>query len=223
MFDGLPHPPRRRPIGQLIKSLISSRTRDAVSLTAFHALRDRFGVAAAIAAAEPDEVARIIAPVTFPEVKAERLIAALRIIAKDDPALRLDNLASLSTSDALAWLELLPGVGRKTSASVLNFSTLDRPVLVVDTHVVRVLARLGLTSRDATVASECVTATWTGATAADFRDLHVALKKLGQTVCRWDAPQCGDCPLAYLCATATTPSKAVAAPLWTRTLTARMG
>lgn len=222
-FDGLPHPPRRRPVGQLIKSLISSRTRDAVSLAAFHALRDRFGVAAAIAAAEPEEVAKVIAPVTFFDVKAERLVAALRMIANDDPTLRLNHLAALSTTDALVWLERLPGVGRKTAASVLNFSTMDRPVLVVDSHVVRVLARLGLTSRDAAAASERVSATWVFATAADFRDLHVALKKLGQQVCRWDVPQCRACPLESSCATATVPAKTVALPLWTKTLTARMG
>ena len=45
--------------------------------------------------------------------------------------------------DAIAWLERLPGVGRKTAACVLLFS-FDRPELPVDTHVYRVSSRLEL-------------------------------------------------------------------------------
>ena len=45
---------------------------------------------------------------------------------------------------ARAWLQRLPGIGPKTSAAVLSFSTLRRPTLPVDSHRHRVAARTGL-------------------------------------------------------------------------------
>lgn len=195
-------PPRRTPVGQLVKSLISSRTRDEVSLAAYAALGERFGSAVAIAAASPSAIEEVIATVQFPDVKAERLVTALRAIKVELGGFQLEFLGGWPLPDALGWLERLPGVGRKTSASVMNFSTIARPVMVVDTHITRVLTRLGLGRPDATALSEQVTAAMPGWSADDFLTFHVQLKRLGQTVCRWDLPQCEACPLAGECDTA---------------------
>ena len=197
-----PVPPRRTPVSQLIKSLISSRTRDAVSLAAHRGLSRRFGSAAAIAAASPHEVEAVIATVTFADVKAERLVAALARVGAERPDFDLAFLGAMTMADALAWLERLPGVGRKTSASVLNFSTLSRPIMVVDAHVLRVLARLGLPVTTAEGASIAVTDAMPDWSAETFRAFHARLKRLGQTLCRWDAPHCAACPLAPACTTA---------------------
>ena len=195
-------PPRRTPVGQLVKSLISSRTRDEVSLAAHAALGERFASAAGIARASPGAVEEVIAAVTFPDVKAERLIAALRAVEAEIGDFRLEFLRGWPMQDALCWLERLPGVGRKTSAAVMNFSAIARPVMVVDTHIARVLARLGLGRPDAKALSERVTAAMPGLGADDFLTFHIQLKRLGQTVCRWDAPRCEACPLAAACDTA---------------------
>ena len=53
LLDGITVLPRRKPIGQLVKSLISGRTKDAVSLAAYRKLGQRFGSAAALGAAAP--------------------------------------------------------------------------------------------------------------------------------------------------------------------------
>jgi endonuclease III len=192
---------RRAPIGQLVKSLISSRTRDEVSLAALHRLKARFGSAAGIAAASVAAVEQAIAAVTFADVKAPRLVESLKRIGGEHPDFRLDHLGPLPIATALAELEQLPGVGRKTAASVLNFSTLRRPVLVVDTHVARVLGRLGLAG-DAVRISETVTAAMAAWPADRFVAFHVVLKRLGQSVCRWDRPHCRRCPLESLCCSA---------------------
>ena len=193
--------PRRRPIGQLVKSLISSRTRDAVSLAAYRDLRTRFGSAAGIAAAAPPAVEETIAAVTFADVKAARLIDTLRRIGATHGGYTLDHLGGMPIADALGELESLPGVGRKTAASVLNFSTLRRPVLVVDTHIARVLNRLGVAG-DARKLSEIVTAALPHWPADTFVSFHERLKRLGQVVCRWDVPDCRRCPLVSACDTA---------------------
>lgn len=196
---------RRTPVGQLVKSLISARTRDAVSIAAYRRLGARYGSAEALARAEPAAVEAVIADVTFAADKAERLVAALRAVEAEDGGFALDHLAVRPLAEALAWLERLPGVARKVAASTLNASTLARPVMIVDAHVLRVLARAGAVrpGADGRAGSEAVTRAmggrWSG---DDFLRFHIALKRLGQQMCRWDAPDCAACPLAGACRTA---------------------
>jgi endonuclease-3 len=80
--------------------------------------------------------------------------------------------------------------------------------MIVDTHVLRVLRRLGAVrpTADYLTGSETVTAAaahWTG---DDFLAFHIALKWLGQDVCRWDVPVCGICPMVADCPTARMPA-----------------
>lgn len=195
---------RRTPLGQLVKSLISGRTRDAVSLGAYRRLGMRYGSAARLAAADPAEVAEVIAEVTFPDVKAAHLVAALRRIRRERGGFDLTVLARWPVADALAWLETLPGVAGKVAASTLNASTLDRPVMIVDTHVLRILVRLGFVPAGTGFGSASLAVTaamhrWSG---GEFLEFHMLAKRLGQTVCRFDAPLCGACPLAETCPSA---------------------
>lgn len=194
---------RRTPAGQLVKSLISGRTRDAVSLAAYRQLGACYGSLARLAAADHRVVAHTIAAVTFPEAKAAHLVQTLRAIAREEIDFRLDFLGNWPVGDALVWLERLPGVAGKVAASTLNASTLNRPVMIVDTHVLRVLVRLGFVDRrcDFGEASRAVTAaapSWSG---DDFLEFHILMKRLGQTVCRHDVPLCEACPLAADCPT----------------------
>ncbi|WP_212741942.1 MULTISPECIES: endonuclease III [unclassified Sphingomonas] len=193
--------PRRAPIGALVKSMISGRTRDAVSLAAYDRLAAAFGTPARLLAAGPAEVLRCIGAVTHAEDKARYLIGALGRIAAERRGFDLRFLGELPLDDALAWLERLPGVGRKVAAATLNASTLDRPVLIVDGHVLRVLRRTGFVRRSAEgrAASEAVTRAMPEWRGGDFLDFHIATKKLGQTLCRFDAADCARCPLRTDC------------------------
>ena len=55
----------------------------------------------------------------------------------------LDFLGDHPVEQGLRWLEEIYGVGRKIAAATLNFSTLRKRAMVVDTHVLRVLRRFG--------------------------------------------------------------------------------
>lgn len=198
---GVPPLPQRKPIGALVKSMISGRTRDAVSLAAYDRLVAAYPTPGRIVLAGADSVAALIGEVTFAEDKAGYVVEALRRIAGERRSFDLSFLGAMPLAQALAWLERLPGVARKVAAATLNGSTLDRPVLIVDSHVLRVLQRLGFVAphAEAWMASETVTAAMPEWRGADFLDFHVATKRLGQLICHRDAPECSRCPLARDC------------------------
>ena len=197
--------PVRTPIGQLVKSSISGRTRDEVSLGAYHRLVEAYPAWSDIARATTADIEAVIGDVTFPDVKARHLRAALRAIAATHPDFDLTFLGAQGVASALEWLERLPGVGRKVSASTLNFSTLRMPAFVVDTHILRILRRFGFVrSKADTRATYDATMTmlydWS---AADLAGLHMVMKRLGQDICRADYACCRDCPISRRCHAAT--------------------
>ena len=193
---------RHDPTSQWVKASISGRTRDAVSQAAYERLRRAFPSWDLIADADPEAVARLIHDVTWPMDKAGHLVAAAQRIRRLRGRVDLGFLAGRSRFDAFHWLMRLPGVGAKTAAVVLNFSTLRLPVLVVDTHVLRVLRRCALLPARAGFARGFRLAThvlpdWSAEVLYEF---HWHIKTLDQTVCTHARPRCGQCPIAAICA-----------------------
>lgn len=206
---------RRRPVAQLVRSLIASRTRDEVSERVFQRLVRRYSRWSEMAVATPRAIEATIAEVTFADAKAAQIAAALRMIAASHPDFSLDFLKGSPLGDALAWLEQLPGVGPKVSAATLNFSTLERPAFVVDTHVLRILRRFGFVDPQAQIETtrDAVMAATAGWSADELAELHSLLKYLGQTLCRADKAACPDCPIQARCLTAMKASMAQQAKL----------
>jgi endonuclease-3 len=192
------------PLSELVSSLLSHRTRNADSGAAFKSLQARFPDWAAVAAAPTAEVQAAIAGVTWPEQKAPRIQSILRAIEGERGALSLDFLDDLPVDEARTWLERLPGVGPKTSAAVLSFSTLRRPALPVDSHHHRVAARTGLIPSGLAVGpSHRVLAAQlpTDWDAQHIYDNHEVLMLHGQRCCFYRKPACARCPLLDLCPT----------------------
>lgn len=192
------------PVDQLIKSMISSRTYDEISWPAYVRLKDVFRAWENLAQASPAEIETAIGQVTHAQIKAGWLPDALQRIVALRGDLSLDFLAQTPVEEAMAWLQKhLPGVGDKVAAAVLNFSTLRRPAMVVDTHVWRVARRIGLAGRNAEPQAvrhaimEAAPPDWG---ADDYFDLHWLLKRLGQHLCQHNHTRCGACPVAGMCA-----------------------
>lgn len=191
----------RTPIGQLVKSSISGRTRDEVSAAAYHRLVVAYPEWSDLADAAIEDIEAFISDVTFPDVKARHLRDALHIIAADRPDFDLAFLGQLGVARALEWLERLPGVGRKVSASTLNFSTLRMPAFVVDSHVLRVLRLFGFvrSKADTRTAYDAVMTIAHDWSAADLAELHIVMKRLGQTICGAEHADCRNCPIGRCC------------------------
>jgi len=192
------------PVSELVSSLLSHRTTNSNSGKAFRQLRDRFPTWEALRDGDVAVILEAIAPCTFPEVKAPRLKSVLQQITEQRGELSLDFLADLSVEEARRWLEQIPGVGPKTSAAVLCFSTLRRPALPVDSHHHRVALRLGLIPPKTAVGlSHKLLAAqlpddWS---AQQVYDNHEVLMLHGQKCCHYRNPRCRECAVLDLCPT----------------------
>jgi endonuclease-3 len=189
------------PLTQFIYSLLSSRTKTEESLQVMRDLRRQFANWDDLRDAPLAEIERAIAVVTFPDVKAPRLKAALLQITARYGSLTLDFLARYRTEKIREWLEQFEGVGPQISAAVVNFSTLRRRALCVDANHLRVTQRLALTPRaDAGTTEQRLLRIIPEDWDAVKLDEHHALVKLhAQTLCTFADPQCGACPLRSMC------------------------
>ncbi len=205
-FGEVPFNASRDPMSALVKSIISSRTKDEASLRAFNALVRLYPVWPDMRAAAPGDIAAAIHEVTDADDKARHVLLALAHVATRFPDYDLAPLGKEPMETALAWLRSLPGAGPKVAASVMNFSTLGRPALVMDRHVLRVFRRTGLAGRstgDVALNAMVMSGlrTWTS---GQLSDLHVLVKRLGQQVCHARTAECHSCPLQSMCMTART-------------------
>src|SRR4051794_40073111 len=192
------------PLSELISSLLSHRTRNADSGRAFKALRARYPDWKAVREAPTTDIQDTIAAVTWPEQKAPRLQAVLRAVEERHGNLTLDFLGQMPVTEARAWLESIPGIGPKTSAAVLSFSTLRKAALPVDSHHHRVAQRTGLiaASMDVGPSHAALAAQlpddWD---AQQVYDNHEVMMLHGQRCCTFKNPACHRCAILDLCPT----------------------
>jgi len=187
------------PMSQLVDIILSHRTRDEQTAAAYDNLLARFGSWEAVRDAPTKEVQEAIANVNWPEVKAPRLQALMRRITKERGELNLDFLRDLPVEEGAAWLNRMEGVGPKTTACVLLFSA-RKPILPVDTHVLRVSIRLGLIGKKVTAdAAHILLQVLLPNDAQTIYNFHKGLLRHGQRVCVFERPRCNKCVLTDLC------------------------
>ena len=189
-------------LSELVSALLSHRTKNADSHRAFQTLRARFPTWESVRDAPTPDVQNAIFACTWPEQKAPRVQRVLAQITEKRGELSLDFLNEMEVSDARQWLEELSGVGPKTSAAVLAFSTLRRRALPVDSHHHRVAQRLGLIPANCAVGpSHAILEAqlppdWN---AQQVYDNHEVLMLHGQKRCYFRNPECARCVVLELC------------------------
>lgn len=189
----------RDPLKQLIGTILSQRTRDEQTGRAGEKLWARWPTPEALAAADASEIERVIANVTFPEVKAPRIKRLLAEIYAERGNYDLSFLGDLPTQEALNWLTKLQGVGPKTSTLVMLF-VFGHLVLPVDTHVHRVSLRLGLIPRRATAErAHILLPALLPADSTALYTFHRTAISHGKTICTFHDPACERCFLFDLC------------------------
>ncbi|GGF27702.1 endonuclease III domain-containing protein [Hymenobacter cavernae] len=191
------------PLSELISALLSHRTRNQDSHRAYQQLVARFPTWEQVRDAPTAEVQTAISSCTWPEQKAPRIQAVLReISARCGGPCDLAFLAEKSVPEARAWLETIPGVGPKTSAATLLFSSLRLPAMPVDSHHHRVAQRLALIGpKVGTEAAHALLEALLppGWDAQQVYDHHEALMYHGQKCCYFHSPACGRCVVLDQC------------------------
>jgi endonuclease-3 len=176
------------PFTLLVATVLSAQTTDQRVNAVTPELWRRWPTPAALAGAEVRQVEEIVRPLGMGPTRAGRIIGLAQALVADHDSRVPDD------QDAL---EALPGVGRKT-ALVVRGVAFGQAALAVDTHVIRVSHRLGLsTARDAGKVEEQVIAQ-VGPT-VDLTALSLRLILHGRRVCTARAPRCGDCVLEEFC------------------------
>ena len=186
----------RNPFELLAATILSAQTTDARVNLVTPALFSTYPDPAALAAANPEDVEEIIRTTGFFRSKTKSLIGMASALVE-----RFGG----EVPTALEDLVTIPGVGRKTG-NVVRSVAFGLPGLPVDTHVLRLSRRLGLTE---------------GMTAAEQQDavkVELRLNSLvpaaergafslrmilhGRSVCLARKPQCNRCSMADFCPTA---------------------
>ncbi len=185
-------------LDEVVATVLSQHTSDINSGRAFARLEEIFPSWEQVADAPAEELADAIRCGGIADQKARRIKQILAAVEEREGRVSLDRLAELDDAAATAYLESLPGVGPKTAACVLAFA-LGRAAFPVDTHVHRIVIRLGwIPGKTAASAAHRILAELVP---APIRyDLHIAMVTHGRTVCGAQRPDCGRCVVRDLCA-----------------------
>ena len=192
------------PLSELVSALLSHRTKNRDSGQAFKNLLAKFGNWETVRDAPVADVQAELKPCTWPEQKAPRLQQVLGLVADQVGTLSLDFLQDMPVPEARAWLEALPGVGPKTSAAVLSFSSLRAKALPVDSHHFRVAYRLGIIDKkigEAKAHKVLEDLLPPDFTAQEMYDNHQLMMRHGQKICHHYRPECSKCMLLDVCPT----------------------
>ena len=128
----------KTPLQLLIATILSAQCTDKRVNMVTPALFARYRTAADYAKAKPAELEKAIQSTGFFRNKTKSIRAATAAIEKKHGG---------KVPQTMAELHALPGVGRKTANVVLGNAFHKNEGIVVDTHVVRLSRRLGLTTQ----------------------------------------------------------------------------
>lgn len=188
-------------VGSLVATVLSQNTSDTNSARAYAGLRERFADWETVSRASEASIASAIRRGGLANIKARRIRRILRSIGDGTGGLDLEFLRGMPDEEVLSYLLKFDGVGSKTAACVALFG-LGRDVMPVDTHVHRVMNRLGVVGETRTP-DATFDALRGLVPVGKALSLHVNLIRLGRSLCRPREPACGGCPLLSVCAFAS--------------------
>jgi endonuclease-3 len=176
------------PYQLLVAVILSAQCTDKRVNMTTPAIFERYPNPEALSRATVDELFPLIRSISYPNNKTKHLIGMAQLLMKD-----FNGEVPMTVEE----LVKLPGVGRKT-ANVITSVIDNQPNMAVDTHVFRVSARLGLTTRAKTPLQ------------AELQLIKYFPKELihkahhwlilhGRYICLARNPKCSECGLRAIC------------------------
>lgn len=175
------------PFQMLIATLLSSRTKDSVTIPIVKKLFEKFSRPEDYAGMDVKQLEKLLFGIGFYRIKARNIKKLSGIVLEKYDGKVPDNFEELVS---------LPGVGRKTANCVLAY-TFKQPAIAVDVHVHRISNRLGWVKTKAPEETE------EDLKKAVPRPLWGEVNKLfvdfGQRICLPVKPRCKECKIQKYC------------------------
>lgn len=178
----------KNPFELLIATILAAQSTDVGVNLATPALFKKYPNPQKLASATPEEVDKYISKVNFHWNKAKLIINCARAL--------VDKLGG-KVPDNMEDLDFLPGVARKTANVVLSCA-FGKPVgIIIDTHMIRMSNRLGLTTeKDPIKIEKDLMAI---VPKEHWIDFPLMLILHGRHFCTARLHTCAGCPLGDLC------------------------
>jgi endonuclease III len=176
-----------RPFETLVSTILSLRTKDAVTEAASHRLLARAPTPEILSSLPVPEIERLIFPVGFYHTKAKHLVETCRNLLQ-----HYGGSVPRSMEDLLK----LPGVGRKTANLVLTVGFGDYGICV-DTHVHRISNIWGFVRTKTPEETEF--ALRKKLPRRHWKTYNDILVTFGQNLCLPVSPWCSKCPVVRYC------------------------
>ena len=175
------------PFQLLVAVVLSAQCTDIRVNIVTKELFAKYGTVEKFAAAKVEDIAQIIKSVGLYQTKSRNLHAA-SLILRD----KFQGVVPMDMDDLLS----LPGVGRK-SANAIRGNAFNIPGFPADTHVQRLLMRLGIIKeRNPELAEDVVCRNLPEEYWTNFSHLLIFH---GRAVCHARTPECGRCVLNSIC------------------------
>jgi endonuclease-3 len=172
----------------LVLTILSAQTTDRAVLRIKEPLFLQFPTPAALAAADIEEIEKIIHSLGYFHAKAKHIIAASQALLSEFDSRVPETMEELLT---------IPGVGRKTANIVLYHALGRNEGIAVDTHVRRLAQRIGFSDTDnVSVIERDLMAAFPQEQWGDLTDVLIAH---GRACCDAKRPECGVCPISRYC------------------------
>ncbi|MBD3319283.1 endonuclease III [Candidatus Woesearchaeota archaeon] len=174
------------PFKVLVATILSARTKDAVTVEACKRLFAKVSSPQQLQKVSLRKLEGLISPVGFFRNKAKYLKALPAHLERFDGKVpsEIDELLTL------------PGVGRKT-ANLVRAVAFSKDAICVDVHVHRIMNRLGYIKTSTPLQSEMVLRQ--KLPRRYWQTVNTVFVAFGQQVCRPVSPHCSKCPLSHLC------------------------
>lgn len=176
------------PLELLIATILSAQATDKLVNTVTPKLFKKYKTAKSFADAPVEDIDGMIRKVNFHNNKAKSIKAAAQMIVKKYAGKVPDNMEDL---------DALPGVARKTANVVLGNAYHKAEGVVVDTHVMRLATKLGLTDKKdpEKIEQDLMKII----PKEDWIDFSHMLILFGREYCPARPHECANCPLGDLC------------------------
>ena len=175
------------PFQLMVAVILSAQCTDERVNKVTPSLFEKYPDAESLSKASYEELFSLIKSISYPNNKTKHLLEASKILVEKYQG---------RVPETLEELTQIPGVGRKT-ANVLLSVLYQKPAMAVDTHVQRVVNRLGWVKTQNPLQTEKKLLQLIEA--QDIPDAHHLLILHGRYTCKAKKPNCTSCPIRDFC------------------------